>query len=478
MKPGNDNRVHEPFLLLFTTLVVLTAFSFVRTEFNIGTFSSKPVHFLSDVVTTNETQNVPLIRPVLGGQKKKVQNEFVDGPREKYQITEFMNGSAVTQYAEDSLGGLVHFLMALDQLKSHKKKTVRIAYFGDSMIEGDLITQDLRKMLQDTFGGYGVGYMPVTSIVAGFRISITHSFSKNWQDFNLNEKITHPVGLSGHTFIPAYTGGPVDSASAVQGGGSWVKFSAVKTPRLDAFYNVRMFYGPAQGSHFVNANGKTFPLEGKQPVNMVTLNHDNPVKTLSASFTSSGPIDIYGFSIDSDSGIFVDNFSLRGNCGLPLVSIPSAILSGIDQYLGYDLVIFQYGANVASSKTRNYDWYEKGMVNVVNHFKQSFPGASIMVVSTGDKGYRKDGKLTTDPTIPFLVQAQRNVAEKTGSAFWSLYDAMGGYESMVSKWTGGDTVYANKDYTHFNFRGAKRVGNMLFNVLMSEYKMYKKSAKE
>lgn len=477
MSPENENRVHEPFLLLLATVIVLTAFSFVRTGFKIGDYTTKPVHFLSEVASSKEAVDVPHIKPVLSGQKKKVKNLFIDGDRKNYQITEFMK-SAVTEYPQDSLGGLVHFLLALDQLKAGKKKTVRIAYFGDSMIEGDLITQDLRKMLQDTFGGYGVGFMPVTSIVAGFRISITHSFSKNWQDFNLNEKITHPVGLSGHTFIPAYTGSPVDSAGAEAAGASWVKFTAAHTARLDAFHNVRLFYGAADGDHYVTVNGKTYPLAGKNPVNQLTLNQGAPIKSFSASFSCSGPMDVYGFSMDSDSGIFVDNFSLRGNSGLPLVSIPYNLLNGIDQYLGYDLVIFQYGANVASTKTRKYDWYEKGMTNVVQHFQQAFPGASMMIISTGDKGYRKDGQLTTDPTIPFLVQAQRNVAEKTGSAFWSLYDAMGGYESMVTKWTGGDTVYANKDYTHFNFRGAKRVGNMLFNVLMSEYKMYKKSAKE
>ena len=31
--------------------------------------------------------------------------------------------------------------------------TVRIAYFGDSIVEGDLITQDLRASFQKAFGG-------------------------------------------------------------------------------------------------------------------------------------------------------------------------------------------------------------------------------------------------------------------------------------------------------------------------------------
>ena len=66
------------------------------------------------------------------------------------------------------------------------------------------------------------------------------------------------------------------------------------------------------------------------------------------------------------------------------------------------------------------------------------------------------------------------MAKDNELAFWSLYDAMGGYGSMV-KWVEGDTVYAKKDYAHFNHRGASRVGKMLFEKLLSEYKDYYKS---
>ncbi|MEZ4850537.1 MAG: hypothetical protein R3B93_18375 [Bacteroidia bacterium] len=55
--------------------------------------------------------------------------------------------------------------------KSRKGKT-RIAYFGDSMIEGDLITQSLRNDLQELLGGQGVGFVPITSQTYGFRKTI------------------------------------------------------------------------------------------------------------------------------------------------------------------------------------------------------------------------------------------------------------------------------------------------------------------
>ena len=79
----------------------------------------------------------------------------------------------------------------------------------------------------------------------------------------------------------------------------------------------------------------------------------------------------------------------------------------------------------------------------------------------------------TDPSVPLLVNTQQHIAEKNNLAFWSLYDAMGGNGSMV-KWVEGDTALANKDYTHFNFKGAHKVGKLLFSKIMSEYSDYNK----
>jgi hypothetical protein len=474
-QPSPDNRVHEPFWLLFTTVVVVIALSLVKTEFSVNDYKTKPVSIISELKEDASSMEVP-IKPVLNNQRKEARNLFFEGQREKSQISEFSK-SAVTQYSSDSLGGLVHFMLSLEQLKQKKRSKVRIAYFGDSMIEGDLITQDLRKMLQDSFGGYGVGFMPVTSIVAGFRISIAHSFSKNWTTYDIGRSKEHPAGLCGFTFIPTVTGAEIDTTNPDAGGTSWVKYTASKSPRLDNFYNVRMFYGSSDGDQVATINGKHYPLDGQKKVNQLTINNGSPIKSVSAAYSSSAAMDVYGFSMDSDTGIFVDNFSLRGNSGLPLASIPSSILSGMNEYLGYDLVILQYGMNVAGPNAKKFGWYEQGMQKVVENFQRSFPGASILIIGAGDKGYKKNGVWTTDPAIPYLVESQRMLAQNTGAAFWSLYDAMGGFESMATKWANGDTLYANKDYTHFNFRGARKVGQMLFYELMHEYKLYQASAK-
>jgi hypothetical protein len=49
---------------------------------------------------------------------------------------------------------------------------------------------------------------------------------------------------------------------------------------------------------------------------------------------------------------------------------------------------------------------------------------------------------------------------------------MGGDGSMT-KWVEEEPALANKDYTHFNFRGAKKVAGILYDQISKGYEEYK-----
>ena len=56
---------------------------------------------------------------------------------------------------------MAHFYALLDSLSRHKSigRPVRVAYYGDSFIEGDILVSDLRELMQARYGGYGVGWI-------------------------------------------------------------------------------------------------------------------------------------------------------------------------------------------------------------------------------------------------------------------------------------------------------------------------------
>ena len=81
----------------------------------------------------------------------------------------------IEDYSDSTCRGMSAFYEALDEL-AQRPRPVRIAYFGDSFIEADILTADLRAMLQQKYGGWGVGFVPLNSPINGFRPTVVPTF--------------------------------------------------------------------------------------------------------------------------------------------------------------------------------------------------------------------------------------------------------------------------------------------------------------
>ena len=363
---------------------------------------------------------------------------------------------------------LIHFFEKLYQLEQNPEASdVRIAYFGDSMTDGDMIVQDLRANYQTQFGGQGVGFVSITSESAASRSTITHQYSKNWktQSYLNVKRPRSPFGVNGHVFFAN------DTAHI-----EWIRFKANNTKFATMLDNPTLFYG--KGNNFT---GKVNVIIGKDTV-AKSLNPSGLVNTLKmsgsslksfkADFIKADSIPIFGFNFDDGKGVHVDNFSQRGNSGLPISTFNPSVMKAFNAKLGYDLIVLHYGTNVLNYGTKDYTWYDRSMTKTVNHLKECFPGVSILIVSTADKSTKYDLEMKTDSAVVPLTVAQKRYALKTESGFVNLYTLMGGDGSMV-KWVEEDPAKANKDYTHFNHRGAKKIAGLLYEQLNEGYEKYK-----
>lgn len=356
---------------------------------------------------------------------------------------------------------LKRFYEALRSLENDPSRKVRIGYYGDSMTDGDLITQDLREHFQDRFGGGGVGFVPITSESAKSRASIVHQFSPDWKkiSFVTDFRPKYSFGLSGNVFFIT------DST-----GSAWLRIrpTAYKkhNSRLD---QITLYYGKSKNrSGTVNQQS----LITDSLVNSIRLNPKGNIADF--QFRNAAEIPFYGVSLDKPNGVNLDNFSSRGNSGLPFSLFDIRLMNDFDKTLHYDLIVLHFGANVLSYGKKNYSWYENSMTKVVNHLKECFPNTDILIISTADKASKINGKMQTDPSVAFLLEAQRNYALSTQSGFLDLYDLMGGENSMVN-WADSEPSMANKDYTHFNSRGAEKIAGLIYNQIIKGYEDFKKN---
>jgi lysophospholipase L1-like esterase len=366
---------------------------------------------------------------------------------------------------------LISFYEKLYQLETTSKGNVRIAYYGDSMTDGDMIVQDLRTSLQEQFGGTGVGFVPITSESAASRNSVKHEFSENWKmQSYLNVKYpTRPFGVNGHVFFAN------DTLH-----GAWVKYKAGKGKFNHQIDNPTVFYGSSS-----NKKGVLKYLSAKDTLrkkllapnllNTITLANGS-INEFKASFVDADSIPVYGFNFDNGNGVHVDNFSQRGNSGIPISKFNVPLMNAFQQKLGYDLIILHYGTNVLNYGTKDYNWYERAMTKTVQRIHECFPGAAVLIISTADKASKYDLEMKTDSAVVPLTIAQKKYAINTQSAFVNLFLLMGGDGSMV-KWVEEEPALAGKDYTHPNFKGAKKFAGLIYGQLSKGYEQYKQLRK-
>ena len=359
--------------------------------------------------------------------------------------------------------GLKHFFSALNQIHS-LGRPVRIAFMGDSFIEGDIILADFRARMQEFFGGSGVGFVPVTSKVEQYRPTINQT-SKGWKTSSILSEKRHQYVL------PCVVFEPEDDEAAIT-------FKTVNTyPGLDKVSSLKFIFSKNEQSEmYLVCNQLQDTIINVLPETETIMQYEvKGVFTDGAfHFRNAKGLQALGIVLEDNKGVVVDNFSLRGNSGMVLDALDMNSCRDLHQIRAYDLIILQYGLNVANEEMQEYGWYRDRMVKVIQHIRQCFPETDILLLGVSDRSNYQNGTYQTMPEVVSLLKAQYQAAKIAQAPFWSIFDAMGGENAMVRY---VDRRWASKDYTHLSFRGGREIATQLFNALIFEKELYDKMEK-
>ncbi len=359
--------------------------------------------------------------------------------------------------------GLARFFGSLDSIK--QGKTVRIAWYGDSFVEGDILIGDLRDTLQAIWGGHGVGFVPVTSEVAQFRRTIKHQFG-GWNTFSIVKK----NGPRPHVGVNGYACQPSGVARLSYEGTS-------SFARTRHWTDLRLFYSSADTAAFTwKKNGEPARdalLEGGKTANRQWRCPGNGeiAANFSASFPQTDSLLVYGAALESGAGFYIDNFSVRGNSGGALCLLKPEVIRSFTRFRPYDLVVLQVGLNAVTNSLSNVIWYESELDKTVRHLKNCFPGVQIMIISVGDRGGKNGEEPGTMKSVYAISEMQRNLARRHGVLFFDLFHGMGGTNAII-RMAAQRPRLANTDYTHLTHDGGRTVGLMLADLFVREKKRY------
>ena len=458
----NDNT-DRTFLLVATVVLVLMLMHLLP-DMSVGSVELRPVEMLADLVGT--------------ASQPSSTGEDTDGwhagggtaDSDSSTVGTWMalenwpdSVSPIADYSEGAAGGMTHYYAAAEGLLRHEKtgRPLRIAYYGDSFVEGDIMVADLRELLQARYGGCGVGWLDAGNEINRFRMSANVQ-ANALREHMVMKRESYQAEQAG--IAERYYDSAAGSSVTVVGTSAYARAS-----RWDV---ARMYLRAPHGATVSVAVGERQPDVAEVSASgQVQQIESRGVADRIAYKVVAGQPTLYGIALEGNSGIVVDNFSVRGSSGIGLSRLSPQMMADFNRLRPYDLVILQYGVNAVTpqSTAESMEWYMKNMRKVIAHIRKNFPDASILVVSTPDRGWRKAGQLCTMPGIKDLVRQQQQLAKECGVGFYNFFEAMGGEGSMVRMTEQG---MGSKDFIHINRNGGRRLAGIVYNSLVTGQRLY------
>ncbi len=406
-------------------------------------------HFVWTIVNSQEQNNA--LAPATKPDDLKAQ---LDTPLVPIENFDTLGGG--------KLGGFYNKLLSGDSL-------VRIAFLGDSFIEGDILTSDLREVLQDNFGGSGTGFAPTASPLTGFRRSVK-TLSRGWTSYNIMQRKKAPLQYREDFTISGWICKGQSSSSTL-----WTMTDNKR--HGESCQIARLHFIAREHTRLrISVNDtlvREFSIQGAQALREILIQGDD-IRSLkmelvegNSTFTS------YGAMFHGAKGVSLDNYSTRSNNGQAMFWSNATINAQLDKAIGgYDLIVLQYGLNLMAQNVFKYSNYSEQIDKMIAYCRECFPGAAILVMGVSERYVRDGESFAPMNSIASFVDYQREAARRCGAAFWDTHSSMliqGGMAEFVRQ------GWAGKDYTHINWGGGRRIALALGDALMEGAKAHRDS---
>lgn len=382
------------------------------------------------------------------------------------QFLEFASNSPIRIHMPDSnVCYLDTFFMMLDN--AHQEQ-VRIMHYGDSQLEEDRISSQLRNHLQQMFGGYGTGMQPAQWITR--KMTIKHECSPRLKYRLAYGPSTYRLPDGNRKY------GPMLQVSRIYGHAR-IHFSprSIKDYSLYKKAERISVLTDGHGTIKISTPDSTFLLVDEDTIaETKLLTVDLPKRSGDITVTTDGAWNLYCVSLEGRKGVVLDNIALRGYDGISFSRVDRKTMTPFFKSQNIGLIMLQFGGNAVPylKDQEALDRWKKGIGKQIDYFKSLAPNARIMLIGPADMSTSKNGTKQTYPILPDVVKALREVSNEHGVCFWSMYDAMGGWNSML-KWVAARPQLAGEDYIHFTHKGADQIADLLDQVILAYYKYYR-----
>jgi len=371
-------------------------------------------------------------------------------------------------FAEGRSALLDSFFSTLDGLLEGSVARTRIMHFGDSQIENDRMTALIRYRLQRQFGGSGAGLVQAMPLYGG-SLAYRQEQEGEWLRYTFFGSRDSTIKHNVYGVMAAFASVPAPEA------GTWPRLDYVFNTgrRTGTFDRVRVFMHSYKSDAALNFAVNDTLTDSVRHIpdgfSVSDYRHHSSIGKLSLSMNLPEGGRIYGISFESHQGLQMDNIAMRGGSGLIFTKMHRDQQMKMMEYLSPGLIILQYGGNVVPYITPS--WYQRKFKMELEFLKELVPGVPVIVIGPSDMSMKEKGVFESYPGVEPVRDALKNATLEAGFAFWDLYEAMGGHNSMPS-FVHADPPLASTDYIHFTSLGINLVAEMFYSALLQEYKGY------
>ncbi len=406
--------------------------------------------------------------------------------------------------------------------ESDNNQKINIVHIGDSHIQGDLMTNKIRKLLQQKFGNAGRGFVfPYQLAKTNGSYNERFSCNRIWESYrNIYPVRNYPVGLSG-IGLWRDTGGFVMEMSVKDAA---YKFNTIQiiTPKNENMFDL------ASGSqtkfvetterkvitHKIKKGEAISVIADKYDVSVAEIKRTNQLKSnniragriLKIPTNQTQPKNIktsefVPLNLESDAfchyyksekaldRIFLipnkeaKDFELNGLVleknapGITYsgIGVNGAKFSDYNKYplffeqlkaLHPDLLIFSLGTNESFDKLEASE-YIRRLREFIKNIKEQNINVPIIVMTSPPSLFR--GR-KPNHFVGEYAQRINDIAEKDGFAVWDLYDELGGLSGIGQLKAQG---LIGKDWVHYSKKGYEKQGSLFTEAFLKAYDNFK-----
>lgn len=453
-------------MLSVIAILAIVAMLFPREGVKVGNVE---LRFPSiEEVLTREPLEAEVTLPVLSHEDSVKMEELQSLKDTLAHYKEVFIGDAGQFYFPDD--NVAFFDRVFDEMSRARanKRVIRILHYGDSQIEMDRLSANLRDYFQSLFGGGGPGMLPAVQTIPSAVVSqrATGDLMAYAAYGDAGERTS-----SGNYGIMAKNYYMASSATV----NIYASNHHAARERVKHFSSVKLLVNDRSG-HFkaqVQAKGHAQKYDLESPgkgIQLLQCQLDTEATSL--TLRMSGASDIYGIMVDDGYGVNVDNIPLRGCSGTIFTRIKDTLLQRCYELSDVGIILLQFGGNSVPAlyNEASISKFKESTAAQIRYIRSLYPKAAVVYIGPSDMSTRKNGSLRTYPCLPDLIIALKEAAHENGAAYWDLYGAMGGENSMI-QWV--KSGWAGPDYVHFTPKGAEIMGDIMVKSFEEVYNFYK-----